>query len=492
MAIVLILLSIIITLLISRVIRDLFKLKGIPGPWELPFLAELRMILLPFTVLYPVLQKYIEDYGGVCAIYRTGRVYVMLSEPETVEPVLSSYNHIKKGDYDYAFLRPWLRDGLLLSDGSKWRNRRKLLTPAFHFKILEDGMKCLTEKSEEITEKLLATKGEPTDLEDIIRSSTLGAILETAMGVPSSDANGYQQHQQEYQSKIKGITESIMRRYYRLWKHIESLYRLSSEGKEFFNDVNRLQLFTKKVIKDRKQLYLIERDSKPGDKKSKIKPFLDCLIELNVSTPGAISEDGIAEEVDTFMFEGHDTTASALNSALFLLANNPIEQEKAAEEQMEIFGDDNRVPSTHDLNKMEYLDMVIKEVLRLYPSVPIITRSLTEDLKINESITVPAGCIAAIMPYFVHRSAKHWDNPEEFRPERFDTGISRHPFSFIPFSAGPRNCIGQKFAMMEMKTMLSAILRKCKLEPVTTSFEIIPTVVLKSDQPILIKVLPRK
>ncbi|XP_014271848.1 cytochrome P450 4C1 [Halyomorpha halys] len=491
MVVILILFSILFTLLINRVIKDLLKTKGLPGPWELPLLAELRYVFKPFSVLYPVLKTYIDKYGGVCVLYRTGQVYVMLSEPETVEPILISSNHIKKGDYDYAFLRPWLRDGLLLSDGSKWRNRRKLLTPAFHFKILEDGMKCLTKKSEEITEKLLATNGKPTDLDDIIRSSTLGAILETAMGVPSSDAKEYQEYQHEYQNKIKGITESIMKRYYRLWKHIESLYRLSSEGKEFFKDVDRLQSFTKKVIKDRKQLYLNERNSKTEDKKHRVKPFLDCLIELDISSPGAISEDGICEEVDTFMFEGHDTTASALNSALFLLANNPAEQEKAAEEQIEIFGDDNRLPTTHDLNRMEYLDMVIKEVLRLYPSVPIITRSLTEDLKIDENITIPAGCIVAIMPYFVHRSEKHWDNPEEFRPERFTPGISRHPFAFIPFSAGPRNCIGQKFAMMEMKTMLSAILRKCRLEPVTTSFEIVPTVVLKSDQPIIIKVLPR-
>ncbi|CAH1400223.1 unnamed protein product [Nezara viridula] len=140
---------------------------------------------------------------------------------------------------------------------------------------------------------------------------------------------------------------------------------------------------------------------------------------------------------------------------------------------------------------MIYLEMVIKETLRLYPSVPFHSRPIIEDIKIDENTVIPASYTVGVFTYALHRSKNHWDNPEEFIPERFVPGIERCPFSFIPFSAGPRNCIGQRYAMMELKTIMSIVVRQCLLEPVTTSISLDYGITLNAAEPIIVKAISR-
>lgn len=163
------------------------------------------------------------------------------------------------------------------------------------------------------------------------------------------------------------------------------------------------------------------------------------------------------------MFEGHDTTASSTNWALHLLGNHPEEQERALAEIEEVVGDSSEVTFEH-LGKLKYLECIIKESLRLQPSVPLFARVLGEDQKLDRFV-IPKGTQILINPYLIHRDPLHWDDPEAFKPERFlpENSRKRHAFSFVPFSAGSRNCIGQRFALMEEKTLLTNILRNFKI-----------------------------
>lgn len=135
--------------------------------------------------------------------------------------------------------------------------------------------------------------------------------------------------------------------------------------------------------------------------------------------------------------------------------------------------------------------MFIKEVLRLYPSVPHISRTLTEDITLADGRVLPAGTNAVIEPYMIHRHEDFWDNPTEFRPERFLPGVTRHPFSYIPFSAGPRNCIGMRFALLELKITLSAVVRYFKVESEAAEVKLTLNVILKSYEPIKARIIPR-
>uniref|UniRef100_A0A914WYT5 Uncharacterized protein n=1 Tax=Plectus sambesii TaxID=2011161 RepID=A0A914WYT5_9BILA len=191
--------------------------------------------------------------------------------------------------------------------------------------------------------------------------------------------------------------------------------------------------------------------------------FLDLMLDMNAK--GELPLEGIQEEVDTFTFEGHDTTSTSMNWFLHLVAANPLVQEKLHLEMDEVFGDCDRDFSYDDLAHLTYLECCIKETLRLYPSVPLFAREIREDIDIK-GVTLPAGTNVVIVPSMVHRDPKHWEDPEVFRPERFlsQEVTKRHPYAYIPFSAGSRNCIGQRFAIMEEKCVLSTIMRKFKIK----------------------------
>jgi len=162
------------------------------------------------------------------------------------------------------------------------------------------------------------------------------------------------------------------------------------------------------------------------------------------------------------MFEGHDTTACGLSWLLYLLGKHPEIMAKVVQEQKDVFKDDYDQDVTMEhLSKMKYLECCVKEGLRLYPSVPIVGRDIKRDTIIDGQ-HVPKGTSVLIVLHLLHRNPQIWDKPEEFIPERFldSRSNNRHPYAYVPFSAGPRNCIGQRFALMEEKTILSHVLRR--------------------------------
>ncbi|RZC37551.1 p450 domain containing protein [Asbolus verrucosus] len=194
------------------------------------------------------------------------------------------------------------------------------------------------------------------------------------------------------------------------------------------------------------------------------KVFLDLLLEATVDGK-PLTQEEIREEVDTFMFEGHDTIASAISFALFSIANHPNVQKRIYEEQHALFGENkNPVITYASLQSMKYLEQVIKETLRLYPSVPFYGRQTKEAVEYNGTI-IPEGITILILAFGIHRNSKYFEEPEKFNPDRFENVDGKTPYAYIPFSAGPRNCIGQKFAMLEMKSTLSKIIRHFELGP---------------------------
>ncbi|CAH1400212.1 unnamed protein product [Nezara viridula] len=463
----------------------------LPGPRGFPYFGiAIRLVGIASKDILPLMIKWCNEYGTIFEFKMLGAKYVFLTEPELVKPILSSSTNITKGHFEYSFLKLMFNDGLIVSKGDKWRTNRRLLTPSFHNKILKSSVETVGRNAEEFVSQLLAFDGKPIDIEDITYLLAFKIICETAMGFK---LNTEDKQQNEFVKASKICHDSLVHRYLRFWLFPDFIFRRSDVGKQFFKSADLIQDVAEQVIKNRKELFIAEKNgSKNKDlKKKERNAFLDNLFELVDLNPALFTESNIREEVDTFMIAGHNPSTSSLKFLHFLLANHPDVQEKVYDEQMHIFGDDKRTPTSQDLQKMTYLEMVIKESLRLYPSVPMYSRLLDEDLIIDEKTTIPAGYTVAVFPYAVHRSKKHWSNPEEFIPERFAPGIEIHPFSFIPFSAGPRNCIGQKYAMMELKTIMSIVVRQCLLEPVTTSISLDYGITLNAVEPIIVKAIPR-
>nr|AVL92870.1 CYP450 [Locusta migratoria] len=450
-----------------RLFRAIEKL---PGPTFVPFLGTTyAMAFRSREELLHVFDSMAEQYWPIFRTWFGHIPEVHLMKAEYVEKIMTSSEQITKSDI-YTFLHPWLGDGLLTSTGSKWHSRRKMVTPAFHFKILENFVDVFAEKSQILVD-ILKTKADdrPFDFYPYITRCTLDIICETAMGT-AIDAQKVSDS--DYVSAVYRSGEVIMKRAREPWLRSDFIFRRSSAGRQFYKDLEIMHGFTKKIIRERK---LSRQSMKPKTMTQNVDDFgrkrrvafLDMLLEASEDSQ-KLTDQEIQEEVDTFMFEGHDTTSVGMAWAMFLLGNHPDVQEKAYSELIDIFGEDTqRSPTTQDLNNMKYLEMVIKESQRIYPSVAFIGRTLTQDVAVG-GYQLPKGAMALLHIRKVHQDPEHWPDPERFDPDRFlpDSKQGRHPFAYVPFSGGPRSCIGQRFALLEEKAILSSILRNYVIESV--------------------------
>ena len=401
-----------------------------------------------------------NEFGNVVKFYSGRTAKIFLFGAEGAEKVLSSSSHIRKG-YHYRFTCPWLGQSLLTSTGSRWHKHRKLLTPTFHFKILEDFLHTINDHSKTLVDGLSDTVGQTVDLYDIMRLCTLDIICETAMGVTVTSQNN---KNSEYIKAIHETTVLLFQRIISPWVYNDWIYDKTAAGKKFKKNVECLKGFTKQIIQKRRgEMNEMSRIIDADDFRTKRKTsFLDLLLIQSTENGSVLTDQDIEDEVETFMFAGHDTTAANISLTLFLIALNKDVQQKCQNEQSNIFGSSNRAATSGDLASMRYLASCIKESLRLYPSVPSIGRVTGEQLEIEGHI-IPPGTEITLHIMMLHRDSKYFPDPEKFDPDRFfitDDDKDRHPYAFTPFSAGLRNCIGQKFAMMEEKVVISNILRR--------------------------------
>uniref|UniRef100_T1PF06 Cytochrome P450 n=1 Tax=Musca domestica TaxID=7370 RepID=T1PF06_MUSDO len=397
-------------------------------------------------------------------------------DAKDAELVLNDSRILTKGIF-YTFLHPFLKTGLLTSTDKKWHTRRRLLTPAFHFNILTQFME--TFKSESV--KFIKTLNDILEkkdsngvisLSELIPRVTLNNVCETALGVCLDDRlDG-----DEYRQRISEVEESLLERLKNPLMGFDGFYYNCAEGKKYLKSMEKLHAFSSGIIEKRRELLSKEMEQEDMNQNDvdETNPYrkrryamLDTL--LRAEKDGLIDHAGICEEVDTFMFEGFDTTSMNLIFALMSLALHPDMQKKCYEEIQENIQGDLASLDTQQLNNLKYLDCFIKETQRVYPSVPGIVRECTSDIVFGGKLLFPKGTQINIHIYDIHMNPKYYDEPERFNPERFmaPQAEKRHPFAFIPFSAGQRNCIGQKFALMEMKTLLVYVIKNFELEPVT-------------------------
>ncbi|XP_043496504.1 cytochrome P450 4C1-like [Polistes fuscatus] len=405
----------------------------------------------------------------------------------------------------FTDIRPWLSYGLLTSGGKKWHLRRKMLTPAFHFNILKYYFTYLNEESRSLIESLKKEgDGKPVvkDLRTFISKYTLNAICQTAFG---TKLTGKSKLESEYRNAVHAYSKIFVYRLVRPWYMNDTIFALTSHGRLQKKVLKTLHGFSRSIIAERKrfhkqtngkylQIYenIEEDDIFNKDLQSKKRlSMLDLLIASSWKD-NQIDEEGIREEVDTFMFEGHDTTASALTFALSLFAKHKDIQENIRDEVKSIMGEDNNL-TISSLQKLSYLERCLKESLRLYPSVHLISRQISHDMQLKQYL-IPSGTICDVNIYYVHRNPRYWPNPNVFDPDRFlpENIKGRHPYSYIPFSAGPRNCIGQRFAMIEFKLFVAFILYNFELEPVDELDDVtfLADLTLTSFKPLRVKFIP--
>lgn len=419
----------------------------------------------------------------VTVAYYGPQPFLIATTPKAIEAVLTNSQNLNKA-FLYEMMKPWIGNGILMIEKGKWRSRRKVISPAFHFRVLDDYAPIMNRRAREMVRRLDAMGTDFFDVLPIVRLAAFGILFETALGVQIDEAEVQRMRLLEINDEIGA---SVIARMLNLVHWSDIIYSMTQSSKDFKKNIKFIHEYNRRIVKQRLSEYKIGK-VKADSKKS----FLDILLHMHM-VDGTLTEEEVRNEVTSIFIGGFETTASSIGYTLFLLGNHPDVQAKVHEEIDSIFADDmDRDVTIEDVKQLKYMECVIKESMRLYPPVPLIARNVDEDMQVGE-YTVPRGAVAVAAIYFIQRHPKYYENPDTFLPERFLDTKEKNPYLYIPFSGGFRNCIGQRFANLEEKILLAQILRlftvtsKLRMDQLQLSIE----VVLKAIQGIEIKIQPR-
>ncbi|XP_038062434.1 cytochrome P450 4B1-like [Patiria miniata] len=422
-----------------------------------------------------------------------------LVHPDTIKPLLTSPTGSVKSPL-YLLFDDWIGKGLALSDGALWKRHRRLLTGSFHFDVLKTYVPVYNECVEVLLGKMvkLAAEGKPMQVEHELGQCTFDIILRTACSHHSNCQlkEPLKDGEMDLLSATNTMTRIVTSRmvgnplYINPW-----MFRLfSPQYPAWERAVGYAHKVGDGLISKRKEE--LKKKMEDGDPLTSPRDFLDTLLLARDEDGVSLSEKEIADEVNTFLFGGHDTTSSTMTWVLYAMAKYPEHQTRVREEVDELLADrDSDWITSNDLSSLEYTSLVIKEVIRMYSPVMLPSRSLTAPYDVD-GITLPVGTTVAINLYQLHHNPTVWGHDHmEFNPARFLPGnlAALDPFAYLPFSAGPRNCIGQQFAYNQVRFLTARILKRFRLSLAKGEPEPVPclTIVVRPVQEILLNLEPR-
>lgn len=415
----------------------------IPGPrgnWLLGVVPSIRRDSIGF------LMDTFRRYGDVSA-YRiaTIRSY-LIAHPDGVRQVLQeNVKNYTKDHVSYEMIRWTVGNGLLTSQGSFWLRQRRLAQPAFHRQRIAAMGDLMVRAAAEAAERLgeLARGGRTVEIGEPLMQLTLRIAGETLFGTQvGAHADAVSQAFNELSAQLVARFRSF---------NILPPKLPTAADRRFRAAQRALDQVVYGIIAERRR-----READTGDLLSML------MLTVDEETGERMDDAQLRDEVLTMLLAGHETTATALTWTFGLLAQHPEAEAKLRAELDAALG--GRLPSVADLPSLPYTRMVIDEAMRLYPPVYILSRKVVADDTIG-GCRIPAGSSVDISPYVTHRHPAFWDDPERFDPERFtpERVAARPRYAYFPFSGGPRQCIGNSFALMEAPLLLATIAQRCRM-----------------------------
>ena len=406
-----------------------------PGPAGAVELMTVRRDPLGF------MARMRADYGDVSSHTIDERVY-LVNRPDLAHRVLAANrrNYVKAGTPDDQMLTPLLGRGLLTSDGEVWKRQRRISQPPFAPERVVGFDGLITAATAELLTAWTAAAAadQPLRLDHQLSGLTLAIVARAIFG---SDLTGINER--------FGEAVDVLNRFMGHYDPMED----SAAG------VDARQAFGKAVgfLNGLVGLLVQARRMEGTDGREDL---LSRLIEGGES--GKAGERDLRDQVVTMLMAGHETTAKALTWTLVLLDRHPEWAQRLDDELTSALGD--RVADAGDLAALPLCRRVIQESMRLYPPVWLLSRRAVRDDELGE-FDVPAGTLVCVSPYILHRDARFWEDPERFDPDRFtpQRSAGRPDYAYLPFSGGPRQCIGRHFAMLEAQLVLATVRRTVRV-----------------------------
>lgn len=463
-----------------------------PGPGNSPPLDELATLrdgphafLLKIARAYgPILRYPVGPPIG------PGFAFYLISDPDGVKHVLQdNHKNYTKDTFQYNLLSTITGRGLLTSDGDFWLRQRRLAQPAFHKARVSGFGPLMLAASETMLAHwdARAAAGRPIDVAAEMMHVALQIVGKTLLSVEIGDQADH----------LAQATLTVL-------DHIVGRARtfgivpewLPTPGNRRHKAAMRvLEGTVYRTIHARRPAPLIPLTRKEAEAAHPAPSqaggpadLLGMLMAARDETTGeGMTDLHLRDEVMTALIAGHETVASALAWTWYLLAEHPEAEAKLHEELARVLG--GRRPTPDDLAQLPYTQAVFEEALRLYPPAWIITRKALADDEIAGH-RIPAGSLVVTSPYVTHRLPQFWDEPEEFRPERFlpEAAAKRHRFAYYPFGGGPRLCIGSGFAMVEAGLIIATVAQRfvLRLAP-GAEIEVEPGVTLRPKHGLLMR-----
>jgi cytochrome P450 len=400
-----------------------------------------------------------QNYGDMVRISFLNQEGYLLNHPDAVKQVLQSHHQqYSKEVFALKFLKALLGEGLLTSEGASWLKQRRLMQPAFHRKQLSAMSTVMTGATCAMLESWqgIAQRGEVVDVAQEMMRLTLRNV---GLALLSRDLS----NEMDRLGQAFAAYRTLLMQY--LYRPFPPLGVPTPRNRRLQATIRELDSVIEGIISERRK-----QNTATGD-------LLSILLQARDEETGeGMTDRQVRDEVMTLLLAGHETTATALTWTWYLLSQYPEVEERLHAELDEVLA--GQPPAVDHLPRLPYTRMILDETLRLYPPTFSLSRRALVDDEIG-GYALPAKSTILLCPYTTHRHPAFWENPGVFDPERFspERAADRPHFAYFPFGGGPRQCIGNQFALMEAQLILATIAQRYRLRPVA-GHKVVPEVVL--------------
>ncbi|KAI3910652.1 hypothetical protein MKW92_025307 [Papaver armeniacum] len=416
--------------------------------------------------LFLPLFKWMKEYGSIYRLAAGPRNFVIVSDPLIAKHVLRNYGTKYSKGLVVEVSEFLFGSGVAIAEGPLWTARRRAVVPSLHkayLSIIVDRVFCKC--AERLVEKLKtdADHGTPVNMEAKFSQLTLDVI---GLAVFNYNFDSLTADSPVIEAVYTALKEAEARSTDLLpyWK-IDLLRKVIPRQIKAEKAVTVIRQTVEELIAKCKKI--VEAEGEQIDGEEYVNDADPSILRFLLASREEVSSVQLRDDLLSMLVAGHETTGSVLTWTLYLLSKDPSSLMRAQEEVDRVL--QGRSPKYADIKELKYVTRCINESLRLYPHPPVLLRRALVPDVLPGNYKVNAGQDVMISVYNVHRSPQVWDNAEEFMPERFDLGgpvpnETNTDFRFIPFSGGPRKCLGDQFAMMEAIVALAIFLQRMNFE----------------------------
>jgi cytochrome P450 len=443
------------------------KGRPIPGPRGHPILGSIREIQRDNVQAFMDAWR---EYGDI--VHFRGPLTVnLLVHPDYVQRVLrDNFRNYPRPEFVRDKLKSIVGEGLVAAEGDQWARSRRLSQPAFDPQKVAKFASVFTDTTSAMLDEWEgpASRGEPIDVKSAMMHISLANL---ANGLFATDIR------QHLDSIEPAVAYALAHTNRRLTSPIDPQRFPVPSTRKFNQKLALLNVLLYRLIGERRQaknggadlvsLLLGERDEETGE---------------------GMNDRQVRDEVIGFFIAGHETVSSALTWTWYLLSQNPESLRRLKEEVDRVVGD--RVPTAEDIPNLTYTQNVLLEAMRLYPPIFVLMRRALEEDEVG-GYRIPKDANVVLCSYVTHRHPEFWENPEGFDPDRFTPERAQgiHRMAYFPFAGGPRKCIGNTFAMVEMPLVVAMIVQRFRLD-IVPGWPVFPqpAISLRPRDPLLMRV----